>query len=195
MFTVYVITLFCLVAVSHSAPLACEDLVRPLAQLDPDHLEGRWAMVAGGLSDPAHLEFFKRRNSSSINFFTAGATSNVVYTPSVDAGGKCHYHSYNITLEGSVLSFDVRDQVNLTVTFLRTSCPDCVVMRFDNEAKKVVRLFLFSRRRQLEQKEMEEITAQVECLNMLPPAMMDPNKKLCPEQSVSDPAAALKQQT
>ncbi|XP_074486556.1 uncharacterized protein LOC141764831 [Sebastes fasciatus] len=191
MFAVCAVALFCLMSVSHSAPLSCEDLVRPLDQLDPHHLEGRWALVAGSLGNPEHLESFKRRNSSTINFSNAGANSTILYTPNVDFGGKCVYHTYNISLEGSTFTFDVRDPVNLTVTFLRTSCPDCLPMRFDDsESKKPLRLFLFSRRRELEQKEMEEYGAQVECLNMLPPAVMDPNKELCPEQSVSDPAAA-----
>ncbi|XP_078021170.1 uncharacterized protein LOC144461736 [Epinephelus lanceolatus] len=185
------VALLCLVSVSHSAPLSCEDLLRPLDQLNPHHLKGRWALVAGSLSDPAYLERFKRRNSTSIDFSSfSNATSSVSYTPSVDAGGKCHYHTHNVSVEGSVFTFDVREQVNLTVTFLRTSCPDCLVMRYDNESKKVERLLLFSRRRELEQKEMEEVNAQMECLSMPPPAIMDPNKELCPEQSVSDSAAA-----
>ncbi|KAI3352462.1 hypothetical protein L3Q82_005416 [Scortum barcoo] len=190
MFAACVIALLCLASMIHSAPQDCQDVIQPLDQLDPDHLEGRWPLVAGSLSDPAHLEFFRNRNSSSITFSNASATSNIVYTPSVSAGGKCFYKSYNVSLEGSTLTFDVRDQVNLTLTFLHTSCPDCLVMRFDNESKKVLRLWLFSRRREVKQREMEEFKAQVECLNMPPPVVLDPAKELCPEQSNRNSAAA-----
>uniref|UniRef100_A0A673CZW0 Apolipoprotein M n=1 Tax=Sphaeramia orbicularis TaxID=375764 RepID=A0A673CZW0_9TELE len=183
MFATCALVLLCLIPLSCSAPLTCEDLVRPLDHLDPHHLEGRWALVAGGLSDPGLQEFFKRRNSSSINFSSAHAASSFSYTPSVDAGGKCHYKSYNISLEGSVLTFDVLDQVNLTVTFLFTSCPDCLVMRYDNISGKTERVFLFSRRRKVDLDEMEEFRAQAECLKMLPPAVMDHTKELCPEQN------------
>uniref|UniRef100_A0A8P4K9X0 Apolipoprotein M n=1 Tax=Dicentrarchus labrax TaxID=13489 RepID=A0A8P4K9X0_DICLA len=183
MFTVCAIAIFCMVSVGHSAPLACEDAVRPLVQLDPHHLEGTWALVAASLSDPVLLEFFKCRNSSSVNFSNASATSDIVYTPSVNAGGKCHFQSYNVSLEGSILTFDEQHQVNLTGIFLYTSCPDCLVMRFDNQLKKVMRLHLVSRRREVEPKEMEEFRAQVECLNMPAPVVMDPSKELCPEQS------------
>lgn len=53
MFAVCAITLLCCVSVSQSAPLACEDSARSLDQLDSHHLEARWALVAGSLSDPA----------------------------------------------------------------------------------------------------------------------------------------------
>ncbi|XP_073324760.1 uncharacterized protein [Pagrus major] len=190
LFAVCTVAVFCLASVSLSAPLACEDLTRPLDRLVPRHLEGRWALVAGSLSDPTQLEFFKRRDSSSVNFSNTSAASNILYTPSVHFGGKCHLQSFNVSLEGSILTFDVRDRVNLTVTFLNRSCKDCVLMRFDNESKELKRLFLFSRRREVEQREMEEFTAQAECLNMPPPVVMDPNKELCFEQSTSQSAPA-----
>lgn len=155
-----------------------------LDQLDPHCLEGRWALRAGSLSDPAHPGFFKLRDSASIHFSNASVTSNICYTISVHVGGKCHYQTLSIALEGSTFSFDVRDQVNITVTFLHTSCPDCVVMRFDNKSKTTVRLLLFSRRREVESKELEEFRNQVECLNTLPPAVMHPARELCWEQSI-----------
>ncbi|XP_076583665.1 uncharacterized protein LOC143318993 [Chaetodon auriga] len=195
MFAVCAVTLLCCMSASHSAPLACEDSVRPLDQLDPHRLEGRWALVGGSLSDPAQFEFFKRRDSSSINFSSTSATSNISYTPSVNMDGKCHFRSYNVSLEGSVLTFDVLDQINVTLTFLHTSCQDCTLIRFDNESKKPVRLLLFSRRREVDQKEMEEFNAQVECLNMPPPAVMDPTKVLCLEETTSDPAAQTEEKT
>lgn len=43
-------------------------------------------------------------------------------------------------------------------------------------------LYLLSRRRRLEQKEMEEFKAQVNCLQLPSPAVMDPSEELCPER-------------
>uniref|UniRef100_A0A8C4EC96 Apolipoprotein M n=1 Tax=Dicentrarchus labrax TaxID=13489 RepID=A0A8C4EC96_DICLA len=165
------------------SPLTCEDLVRPLDQLDLHHLEGRRALVAGSLSDPAHLEHFKRRESASINF--ANETSKTSIIRVFGFGDSCEYLNSSIRLEGSGFTFYHN---NLTVTVLYTSCPDCLVIRFDNESK-LLRLYLFSRRREVEQKEMEEFSTQAKCLNMPPPVMMDPTKELCPEQTSSDPAA------
>lgn len=192
MFATCVIAVLCLVSLSHSVALDCEASVRPLDELDPDHLEGRWALIAGSFPDPAHLDFFKRRDSTSINFSNinfsnTNSTTTSFYTASVHFEGKCYSHSHNVSLEGSILNFIEQDEVNLTVTFLHVSSPDCVVMRYDN-SKKLQRLLLFSRRREVNPQEMEEFSAQVKCLDMLPPAVMDPTKELCQEHSGSDSA-------
>ncbi|XP_078021154.1 uncharacterized protein LOC144461735 [Epinephelus lanceolatus] len=191
MFAVYVITLLCLVSVSHSAPLACEDLVRPLNQLDLHHLEGRWVLVAGSLSDPAHLEKFKKRDSARIIFTNANETSKMSFTRVFGFNDSCQYMHANIKLEGSSFTFG---GFNLTVTVLHMSCPDCVVMRFD-EPKRLLRLYLFSRRREVEPEEMEVFRAQAVCLDMPPPVLTDPTKKPCPDQISTDPAAQAKEKT
>ncbi|MED6259001.1 hypothetical protein ATANTOWER_015362 [Ataeniobius toweri] len=182
MFVVKSVALLCLLSMKQAAPLACTDLLEPLDQLNPLQLLGRWALVAGTFNDSAHLDFFKLRDSSSIYFSNISETSNASYSPSTRFGGKCYHGTYNVTLEGSTLSFDARDQLNLTVTFMYTSCPDCVVMRFANDLKKTERLWLFSRRREVEMEQLEEFRVQAECLKMLPPAVLDPTKELCQEQ-------------
>lgn len=187
MFALYVTALLCLVSVSNSATLVCEDLVRPLDQLDLHHLVGRWALIAG---NPAHEENFKSRDSASINF--VNETSKMSFMRVFSFGGSCQYMSSNITFGGSSFKFD---KFNITVNFLYTSCPDCVVMRFDNRSKNLLRLYLFSRRREVKQEETEEFGAQSKCLNMLPPIIMDPTKELCPEQISSDPTVQNEENT
>ena len=44
-------------------------------------------------------------------------------------------------------------------------------------------------------KEVEEFRAQVECLNMPPPAVIYPTKELCTEEMTSDPAAQTEKKT
>lgn len=180
MFALYVSVLLCLATVSHSASLLCEDLVRPLDHVEFHHLAGKWALVAGSLADPTHEESFKSRNSASINI--VNETSGISLMRAFSLGDSCQYMNSNITLEGSGFSFQ---EFNMTVTLLYTSCPDCVVMSF-HKSKTLMRLYLFSRRREVTQEEAEEFRAQSKCLSMLPPIMTDPANELCPEKIFSD---------
>ncbi|XP_070710369.1 alpha-1-acid glycoprotein 1-like [Pempheris klunzingeri] len=193
-FAVCAIALLCwMSAVSHSAPPACEDLVRPLDQLDPHHLEGKWALVAGSLSHPPHLEKFKKRDSASVNFSTND--TYISYTRSIRLDNKCQYNTYNISLEGSSFSYDGTDKSNFSANLVHTTCQDCLLMRFNVESGKRLHFYLFSRRRELEQSEVEEFRAQVECLKIPPPVVMDPTKELCPEETAGDPAAKTEEKT
>lgn len=175
-------TFLCLLSVRQATSLACTDLLEPLDHLDPPQMLGRWALVAGTFNDSALLEFFKRRDSSSIYFSNVSATSNISYSVGVRMDGKCYHAAYRVTLDGGTLNFDAQDRFNLTLTFMQTSCPDCVVVRFDKDSKEVERLWLFSRRREVEMEQLEEFRAQAECMKMLPPAVLDPTKDLCQEQ-------------
>uniref|UniRef100_A0A3Q1BFE4 Apolipoprotein M n=1 Tax=Amphiprion ocellaris TaxID=80972 RepID=A0A3Q1BFE4_AMPOC len=179
MFAVYAIALLCWMSVSHSAPLDCKNLLRPSDQVDLPHLEGRWVLIAGSVSDPAHLEKFKSRDSAIITFANHSDASKVSFTRIFSFGDSCQYMKSNITLQGSGFTFE---QFNVTVTVLQTSCQDCAVMRFDDQSKKPVRFYLFSRKRDVEQKDLEEFKAQTECLKMSEPSIMDPTKELCPEE-------------
>lgn len=180
--TVCAVAFLCLLPVSRSAPLTCEQLVRPLDRLDPRHLEGKWALVAGSLSHAPFLERFRQRDSASINFPNSMSDTSISYTRSIRLHGNCTYSSYNITLEGSSFTFDGTDKRNLSAVYVDTSCRDCLLMRMDVELGKRVHFYLFSRRRQLGQEELEEFRAQVECLNMPSPVVMDPAKELCPDE-------------
>lgn len=91
MFPACVVAVFYLVSASRSVALRCSDSIRPLDELDPRRLEGIWALVGGSFTDPAAMEFFKRRNSSSIHFShlrSNNATANFVFTASFHMGGK-----------------------------------------------------------------------------------------------------------
>ncbi|KAL6110168.1 orm1 [Pungitius sinensis] len=183
MFAARAAFVLCLVSVGGSAPLGCEDLLRPLDQLDPVHLEGRRAMVAGSLSFPPYMERLRRGHSATSDFSRDARGNATYWRRSRLLGDRCHYASYNISLEGSSFTFD---DGNVTTTFIRTSCHDCLLMSFDVESGKRQHFYLFSRRRELVAEELEEFRAQVECLGMSPPAVMDPTKKLCPQETAGD---------
>ena len=186
------VALLCSTPVSLSAPLACADLLRPLGHLDPRHLEGRWAMVAGSLSHPPFMEPLRRRESATASFSGNTSDASISFRRSMRSDGECHYASYNISLEGSSFTFDNR---SVSTTFTHTSCRDCILLSFDVESGKRQHFYLFSRRRQLEPEEIEEFTAQTECLKMPPPAVMDPTKELCPEGTAGDPTAQTEEKT
>ncbi|XP_071768993.1 uncharacterized protein LOC139922388 [Centroberyx gerrardi] len=197
MFALCATVLLYFISVSHSAPLSCEDLLRPLDQLEPGPMEGRWTLVASSLNHLPSLESLKRVDSItidiSVSVSNSNETSSYTYTQITRFGNKCEYFPFNISIEGSTLTFNVRDNANFTGTFLHTSCPDCVVMRLEIEELRINKsldLYLFSRRREVGPKEMEEYKAQLECLELPPPVVMDPTKELCPEQTPSEPAAA-----
>lgn len=180
MFAFYVSVLLCLATVSHSATLSCEDLVRPLDHVEFHHLAGRWALVAGSLTDRTHEESFKRRDSASINF--VNETSSLSLMRAFRFGDSCQYMTSNITLEGNYFMFQ---EFNMTVSLLYTSCPDCTVMAF-HKSKALMRLYLFSRRSEVTQEEAEEFGAQSKCLSLLPPIMLNHAKELCPEKTSSN---------
>ena len=78
---------------------------------------------------------------------------------------------------------------NLTGDFLGVaSCPDCVVMRWNVVSSRRVSLdvYLLSRRREVGVEVMEEYEAQLRCLGLPAPVVMDPEKELCPETSPTE---------
>uniref|UniRef100_A0A4W6FS44 Apolipoprotein M n=1 Tax=Lates calcarifer TaxID=8187 RepID=A0A4W6FS44_LATCA len=174
------------------APEPLSLLWPPLAQVDLQHLEGRRVLVAGSLSYLPFMEDLKHRDSATASFSSNNSTTNISFKRSMLRDNKCHYASYNISLEGSSFTFD---NGSVNTTFMHTSCHDCVLLSFDVESGKRLHFYLFSRRRQLEQEEIEDFRAQVKCLSMPPPVVMDPTKGLCPEQPTSDPAAETKEET
>lgn len=179
-FLVVSAVILCWFSVSLAAPLACKELIRPLDQLQPHQLVGRWALVAGGLSYLPSLEKFKERDSASIHFSSnTSSSSSLSYSRSLCLGNTSLHTSYRISLEGSSFTYDGTDKSNISASFVHTSCHDCLLMRMNVHSGTRIHFYLFSRRRRLEQEEMEEFQAQVQCLNMPPPVVMDPEKQLC----------------
>lgn len=183
MFCICAIVLFCLTYLSQSAPLTCEDLIRPLNEVDSNFLEGKWAFIAGSLSHVLDMETLGRRQSATATFSSNTNETTITLARSMREDNKCYYSSYNISLEG--VSFTFHDgRVNTTFTY--TSCPDCILMNFDIESGRRLHFYLFSRRRQLKQVEIEEFRHQVDCLKLPKPVVMDSDMELCPEEEGGD---------
>lgn len=189
MFTAYSVILLCLVAASQSAPPVCEKLVQPLSQVDSRNLEGGLAIIAGSINNSLIMEALKVRDSITA-YFSNSSETEFSYTQINRIAGECQHRHYNISIQDSTFTFEVGGRFKLDGSFLYTSCPDCVVMRWivRSTRRNTDDLYLLSRRRTLRQEEMEEFAAQAGCLQLPSPVVMDPTKKLCPEHPQSQPA-------
>lgn len=179
------VAVLCLVSVSHCAPLTCKDLIGPMHQPDVHRFQGRWALVAASLNNSRADEFLQARDSVAIDF-------NIVsFTQIQSLGDHCFHSSLNISIEGHILNVEERIWT-ITGILHHTSCPDCVVLSWETSSPFWSKeLYLFSKRREVKQVEMEEFRAQVECLNMRPSIVMDPSKKLCPNSPSPEERAQL----
>lgn len=184
MFAVCAIVIFCLVSVSHSTPLVCEKLVHPLESVAPLDLEGRWTLVAGSVNHAPSMHGLRLTDSVTMYFSNSSDRSTVVYTQINRFRDHCHQLHSNISLNGSSFSFDVGNRFNLTGSLRYTSCPDCLVVFRVVKSREwhSVDLYLLSRRREVDQREMEEFRAQLNCYQLPVPVVMDPTAELCPEQ-------------
>lgn len=190
MFAASVVTLLCLMSVSHSAPTVCEDLVHPLKE--PPHFEGQWALVAGSLNNLPSMDALRLRDSITMYMTNSSGASTISYTQVNRFGDQCQHLHYNVSVLQSSFTFDVGNRFELNGSFLHTSCPDCVVMLWVVKSKRRLSrdMYLLSRRRELQQRELEEFKAQLKCNQLPEPVVMDPTKELCPEQPEIQPTAA-----
>lgn len=180
---VFALAWSCLMPIGHLRPV-CEKLLHPLDQADPRIFQDGLAFVAGSLSHQPSLDALKKRDSITVYFSNSTEVSGTAYTQINRFGDRCQSRVYNITMEGGSFNFDVANRFELRASFRYTSCPDCVVMKWmvNSEKRQSVELYLLSRRRQVEQKEMEEFLDQLWCYGLPPPVVMDPTKELCPEE-------------
>lgn len=197
MFAVCAVTLLCLMSVSHSAPMVCEELTHALDQQEPHHFEGKWSLVAGSLNHLPSMEALRLRDSITMYFSNSSEASTISYTQVNRFGDQCQYLHYNVSVQSSSFTFDVGNRFELVGSFLYTSCPNCLVMRWNvtSPRRQSKDLYLLSRRREVEQKELEEFRAQLKCSQLPEPVVMDSTKELCPELPESRPTAAQIEET
>lgn len=182
MFAAHATLLLCLVGVGLSAPPACEELVRPLDRVDRHRLEGGLAFIAGSVNSTVIMEALKQRGSVTA-YFSNSSQANLSYTQVNRVAEQCQGKSYNVSIQGGSFTLEGGTRFQFNGSFLHTSCRDCAVMRWlvQSTRRQTVDLYLLSRRRRLEREEMEEFKAQVSCLQLPSPVVMDPSQELCPE--------------
>lgn len=170
--------------------MVCEELVHPLK--DPPHIDGKWALVAGSLSNLPSMDSLRLRDSITMYLSNSSQASTISYMQLNRFGDQCQQLHYNISLLHSNFTFDVGNRFELKGSFLYTSCPDCLVMLWDVKSKRrqSMDMYLLSRRREVEQREMEEFKAQLKCNHLPEPVVMDPTKELCLERPEIQPTTA-----
>ena len=152
-------------------------------------------MVAGSPDHQASQESYQPPDSITVCFRNSNQTTNTTtHTDGARFRAGCQRRSYRLSVDGSAFTFLVDgDCFNLTGVFLRTSCPDCLVMSWDVESTGRTSLdvyLLSSGRRELKPGEMEEYRAQLKCLGLPAPFVMSPTVELCPEETGDSPSAA-----
>uniref|UniRef100_A0A672GCE4 Lipocalin/cytosolic fatty-acid binding domain-containing protein n=1 Tax=Salarias fasciatus TaxID=181472 RepID=A0A672GCE4_SALFA len=172
MLAVYLTTLLCCLAVSHSAP-TCEDLLQPLDQVDFQHFQGSWPLIAGAFSNQTDVDFFNSRESTTISFGEPNNSSEILFTLAFNINGSCQSVSDNATVEGG--SF-VLGRMNKRGTFYNTSSDDSILIDFDNASETNRRLYLFSKKREVENEGLQLLSAQAACLKLELPLQRDPTK-------------------
>lgn len=182
MFAAHATILLFLVGVSQAAPPVCEQLVQPLGQVHMHQLQGGLAFVAGSVNNSQIMEALKLRGSITA-YFSNSSETHVSYTQVNRIAEQCQWRSYNISFQGATFTFEGNGRFQLNGSLLYTSCADCAVMQWavNSPRRQTLDLYLLSRRRKLEQEEMEEFKAQVACMQLPPPVEMDPSEELCPE--------------
>uniref|UniRef100_A0A3Q2Z434 Apolipoprotein M n=1 Tax=Hippocampus comes TaxID=109280 RepID=A0A3Q2Z434_HIPCM len=80
------VALLCLLPGSRSAPLTCDELVRPLVGMAPGHAEGSWAVLAASMTNMADEVLLRQRdrNVVSIEAMGMGMVGTFYSTPCPD---------------------------------------------------------------------------------------------------------------
>ncbi|CAJ1053561.1 hypothetical protein D5F01_LYC00152 [Xyrichtys novacula] len=181
LFAIRTLAVFSLISASLAASLDCKDVLRPMDKLNPRDWEGMWAMVADSIRVIQSPEPERLSNSTVLYFYNSTFTkANLDLT--------CSYFSNNVTFEGPDYKFDVNGVVKFSGTIFYSSCPDCLVLSFivDSPHYKSQELCLFSKRRSVEETELQEFMAQVKCMDMPEASVMNPNEELCPYTQAQD---------
>ncbi|XP_077381033.1 uncharacterized protein LOC144020972 [Festucalex cinctus] len=169
----YTIVVACLLSGTACVPLACENLIRPLVDMPPNHLNGTWALVAASLNRSVDEDALKKTDSITFDIYNS-------YIQLDRVADKCQSYTLNATRQGHVLTLREGNYL-FTATFHNTTCESCLLFRFDVEAAshKTTDLYLVSTKRELDTSEKEEFQAQANCLGLRKPIWMDPTKELC----------------
>uniref|UniRef100_A0A3Q3E5K7 Apolipoprotein M n=1 Tax=Hippocampus comes TaxID=109280 RepID=A0A3Q3E5K7_HIPCM len=164
----------CLLSGTTCAPLACENLIRPLVDIPLDHLEGTWALVGSSLNRSLDEDALKTRDSVTF------VSTNSTFVQRNRIGDKCQSSTLNVTKQGHVMTLTGANYV-FTATFHHTSCETCLLFRFDvqSASHNTTDLYIVSTKRELDAGVKEEFAAQAKCLGLPEPIWMDPTKELC----------------
>ncbi|XP_062244609.1 uncharacterized protein LOC133954271 [Platichthys flesus] len=175
-----------LLSVGQSAPVtSCETLIQPLVIPGRDQLLGKWIYAAESVTIPGARLLTDLLAGSAWSKMTSANESDAIDLVQVQSTiDRCYSLRTKLTLQNSTLYME--HPYPAVVTLLNTGCSDCLVLfsRF-TLGSAFSSLQLLSRRRGVSVAEKQEFLKQVECLNLPSPAFLDPEKGLCPDDSLS----------
>ncbi|CAB1439917.1 unnamed protein product [Pleuronectes platessa] len=175
-----------LLSVGQSAPvMSCETLIQPLVIPGRDQLLGKWVFVAESTTIPGSRLLTNLLADSAWSKMTAANEIDAMDLYQVQKIiGRCYSLKTELTLHNSTLTME--HPYPAAVILLSTGCSDCLVLYSRITLGSAFSgLQLLSRRRGVSVAEKQEFLKQVECLNLPAPAFLDPEKGLCPDDSLS----------
>ncbi|XP_037530909.1 uncharacterized protein LOC119408141 [Nematolebias whitei] len=188
-----VVVVLSLLSLGWSAPVTnCDDLLRPIVIQGRDQLLGKWFYV-GESTDLPGVKVLTKMFVESIwwNMTAAEENNDIVNFQNQKSFGYCFSLSYNITVEHNQLV--MVHPYPASAFLLNTICPDCMVLssNYTIGGSSYKALQLLSRRTKVSAAELDEFAKQVECLNLPETTIMDPEKGICPDPSISDETRSL----
>ncbi|XP_071359819.1 uncharacterized protein [Trachinotus anak] len=177
-----------LLSVGQSAPVtSCDSLIQPFEIQGRDQLLGRWTYIAESTNITGSKLLTKMFVESAWSRITAANESDAVnHYQAQKMFGRCFTLSIKLTLKNSTLSME--QPYTAFANLLSTGCADCLVLysKFTSGGNMYSGVQLLSRRNKVSYAEQQEFMKQVECLNLPPPAILDPEKGFCPDESPSE---------
>ncbi|KAJ0050669.1 hypothetical protein NL108_005072 [Boleophthalmus pectinirostris] len=181
------VSILSLLYVGHTAPTTnCESLTQQI-NIERDLLLGKWMYIAETTTMPGITELTKTFvESVYVNVIPLPDDRSLEFKQTQRTLGSCLTISSTIRLENNTMT--ITKPTKATDVLLTTSCPDCLVVKgnFSLGTSYYDTLQLLSRRRTLSTAELDEFKRQAECLSLKEPAIMDPQKELCAEKTLTD---------
>ncbi|XP_072319018.1 uncharacterized protein [Eucyclogobius newberryi] len=176
-----------LLCVGHTAPTTnCESLTQKIDIESRDLLLGKWMYVAESTTMPGTKMLTKKFvDSSFVNVMPLPDSRSVEFTQIQKSFGSCI--SLSSTVQVANNTMEMTKPFSASEVLLTTGCPDCLVVlgNFTLGSTYFQSLQLLSKRRMLSTAELDEFKKQAECMKLLAPAFMDPEKELCPEEQAT----------
>ncbi|XP_045904002.1 uncharacterized protein LOC123970153 [Micropterus dolomieu] len=176
-----------LLSVGQSAPVSsCESLIQPLEIQGREQLLGKWTYLAESTNIPGSNFLTKMFVETAWGEITAANESGAINAiHSQKMFGRCFTLIIKMTLENNTLS--MLQTFTTSTVLLNTGCPDCLVSysKYTIGGSTYSGIQLASMRNKVTAAELEEFTKQVECLNLTPPTLLEPEKGFCPDGSSS----------
>ncbi|XP_040891416.1 uncharacterized protein LOC121180250 [Toxotes jaculatrix] len=180
-----VVAMFSLLSVGQSAPVtSCESLIQPLQIQGRDQLLGKWTYLAESTDITGSKLLTKMFVESVWGKFTAANESDAMNLyQSQKMFGRCFSVTFKLTLKDNTIYME--QPYNASATLLNTGCSDCLVFysKYNTGSGTYSGLQFLSRRNKVSDAELQEFVKQAQCLNLPSPAILDPEKGLCPDES------------